>query len=143
VRLAEGSVLPKLFGYIWNSRFVRDQIERKAKTTAGIHKINQSDMSRFVIPLPPLCEQARILSAVERTISVALAIEQTAGANEARCFRLRQSIVKWAFEGKLVDQDPNDEPASLLLDRIRAERAACMRPPKSRKSRVLDVEAAR
>lgn len=41
-----------------------------------------------------------------------------------RCSRLRQSILKWAFEGRLVDQNPSDEPASVLLDRIRAERAA-------------------
>jgi type I restriction enzyme S subunit len=38
--------------------------------------------------------------------------------------QLRQSILKWAFEGKLVDQEPADEPASLLLERIKAERAA-------------------
>jgi type I restriction enzyme S subunit len=42
----------------------------------------------------------------------------------ARCARLRQSILKWAFEGKLGDQDPNDEPASVLLERIKAEREA-------------------
>jgi type I restriction enzyme S subunit len=41
-----------------------------------------------------------------------------------RCARLRQAVLKWAFEGKLVDQDPTDEPAEKLLARIRAERAA-------------------
>ena len=49
--------------------------------------------------------------------------ELVASATSQRCARLRQSILKWAFEGKLVDQDPNDEPASVLLERIRAERA--------------------
>jgi hypothetical protein len=46
------------------------------------------------------------------------------GDTVSRLSRLRQSIPKWAFEGKLVDQDPTDEPASVLLERIKAERAA-------------------
>jgi type I restriction enzyme S subunit len=48
-----------------------------------------------------------------------------------RCSRLRQSILKWAFEGRLVDQHPNDEPAEALLARIRAERESAT-PKKTR-----------
>ena len=52
-----------------------------------------------------------------------------------RCQRLRQSILKWAFEGKLVDQDPNDEPAAVLLGRIQAERAAMETTAAKKKAR--------
>jgi hypothetical protein len=53
-----------------------------------------------------------------------------------RITRLRQGVLKWAFEGKLVDQDPNDEPAEKLLDRIREERAASTPVKKSRKRKA-------
>jgi type I restriction enzyme S subunit len=57
-------------------------------------------------------------------MTIALAAAGDVSTNAQRGARLRQSILKWAFEGRLVDQDPTDEPASVLLERIRAERAA-------------------
>ena len=61
---------------------------------------------------------------MSRLPSVADEMAQSALQNAERSRRFRQSILKWAFEGKLVDQDLNDEPASVLLERIRSERAA-------------------
>jgi type I restriction enzyme, S subunit len=73
-------------------------------------------------PLPPLAEQERIVAEVEERLSVASAVERQVEANLARASRLRQAILKRAFAGQLVPQDPADEPASALLERIRAAR---------------------
>lgn len=81
------------------------------------------------IPLPPLAEQRDIAEEVGRLFSVADEVETSVRSQLTRIARLRQSILKSAFEGKLVDQDPNDEPASALLARIRAERNHEAHPP--------------
>ena len=78
----------------------------------------------MALPLPPLAEQHRIVAEVERRLSVIQKTEATVEASLARAKRLRQSILKQAFSGNLVPQDPDDEPASVLLERIRAEREA-------------------
>ena len=87
-------------------------------------KLTQAALNSIPIPLPPLAEQRRIVAEVERRLSVAQQAEATVEASLARGERLRQSILKQAFSGKLVSQDPDDEPASALLERIRAEREA-------------------
>lgn len=102
----------------------RAAIERVASSTSGLHTLSLSKVSRLPVPLAPLAEQLRAVTEVDRLTTLALAAEREVLANSRRLARLRQSILKWAFEGRLVDQDPSDEPASVLLERIRAERQA-------------------
>jgi len=90
--------------------------------------INREILKGIAIPVPPLSEERRIVAEVERRLSVVQEVESVIAANLARAERLRQSILKRAFEGKLVPQDPNDEPASVLLERIRAV-GAVRHPP--------------
>ena len=87
----------------------------------------------MLIPLPPLAEQRRIVAEIELRLSAIKQAESAVEANLARAERLRQSILKQAFSGKLVPQDPNDEPASALLARIRAEREKAQEADKSKR----------
>jgi type I restriction enzyme S subunit len=131
LRLSEVPSVRKYIATIWSSRFIRSQIEKRARTTAGIYKISQGDIDRFIVPLPPLNEQVAIIEAIEKRFSVIDELEAVIAINLKRADRLRQAILKRAFEGKLVPQDPTDEPASMLLERIRAEHEQAMEKPKA------------
>ena len=87
-------------------------------------KLTQAAMNRIVLPLPPLEEQQQIVAEVGQRLSLTHVSQSQITANHKRSARLRQSILKRAFEGKLVPQDPNDEPASVLLERI-SSRTGC------------------
>ena len=89
---------------------------------SGLQHIHLEDLRADCIPLAPLTEQQRIVAEVERRLSVVDQMEAAVDSGLKRAERLRQAILKRAFEGRLVPQDPNDEPASVLLERIRAER---------------------
>ena len=103
--------------------------------------LNLSLVRQISIPLPPLAEQQRIVAELERILSVIQNAETTVLANLKRVWRLRQSTLKRAFSGRLVPQDPSDEPAKVLLEHILAERSAARtatsgkrRTPRSSKS---------
>ncbi len=121
-RLSSG-MSPMFFTRLWNAPFVRDQLELKAKTTAGIFKVNQYDLATCILPMPPLAEQCRIRVQAERVLDEALVVNESCARTVQRCRILRQSILQWAFAGRLVDRDPADEPAEALVERLRAERA--------------------
>lgn len=123
IRARVVGVRPDLFAHLWDSFSVRQHLEKRAKTTAGIYKINQTDLEQTPIPLAPSTEQTRLSERMELLSSELDASYALLQRTVARLTRLRQSILKWAFEGKLVDQDPSDEPAERLLARIRAQRA--------------------
>ena len=90
---------------------------------SNVPQLNHKDIDPLPFPLPPLLEQQVIVSEVESRLSVADEVEKTITAELKRAEQLRQSILKKAFSGKLVPQDPNDEPASALLERIKAEKS--------------------
>jgi len=121
-RLVESDVLPKWLHLFVSSRQGRSFIESHAASSAGQHNISLSLMHSMALPLPPLAEQEQIVAEVERRLSVAEDAEARVAAGLKRAARLRQSILKRAFAGDLVPQDPTDEPASALLERIAVER---------------------
>lgn len=90
---------------------------RKGATKAGL---GLDDIKDFPVPMAPFAEQKKIVQEVESRLSVCNKIEESIESSLQQAEALRLSIIKKAFEGKLVLQDPNDEPAEKLLERIRA-----------------------
>ena len=111
---------------------------QRVKVGGGTHtfKINLGDIPDFLIPLPPYEEQLRIREKLSAILDHVGDYEELQDARERLDAelpdRLRKSILQLAVQGKLVEQDPTDEPASALLDRIRAERAALVKAKKIR-----------
>lgn len=121
VRVANGIESRYVSHYI-NAPGGRQWVRSVVSQQVGQANVNGSKLKGCAIPLPPKSEQERIVDEVERMFSIVFAATAQVTRNSEQCSRLRQSILKWAFEGKLADQDPSDEPASVLLERIKAER---------------------
>lgn len=126
-------LLPEFLELYWNSPAASRRVQSVASSTSGLHTLSTGKLKVLPVAIPPLEEQARIVSEVERQVSFLDACEQGIDGGQACAAALRRSVLKAAFEGQLVPQDPTDEPASVLLERVRAERAAPNAPRRSRR----------
>lgn len=110
----------------------------KEATGSTIKNVGLKTMREFEVPIPPnISEQNRIVDEIESRLSVCDKIEESISTSLLQAEALRQSILKKAFEGKLVAQDPNDEPASVLLERIKAEKAKNKPAKKVKEKKVI------
>ena len=104
----------------------RSYLRKQARGSAGsMPKISQNMLAELTLPVPPRAEQDEILTRFGSLVASAADLMSGKVATATRrVVTLRQSILRRAFEGHLVPQDPNDEPASAVLERLRAEKEA-------------------
>lgn len=115
-------ILPVFIFYF----LVRESFRKTAQCymtgAVGQRRVPAEYLKQIKINLPTLEEQQKIVEEIEKRFAVADNVLEVVEENLKNAEQLKQSILKKAFEGKLVPQDPNDEPASVILERIKSER---------------------
>ena len=110
------------------------EVSTQTKGSAGQVNISLSQCRDFSFPVPPVDVQNEIIQRAEQLFAFADQLEAKVSSAQRRINTLTQSLLAKAFRGELVPQDPNDEPASALLERIRAQLATAPKPKRGRKS---------
>ncbi|MBF9605340.1 restriction endonuclease subunit S [Streptococcus pseudopneumoniae] len=118
------SVSSTFMNYFFQSSHFRSQLDDANTTT--IFQVTQKMLKETLLPLPPLAEQKRIVAQIERALKkveiYAESYNQLQKLDKEFPDKLKKSILQYAMQGKLVEQDPNDEPVEVLLEKIRAEK---------------------
>lgn len=117
------TIFPEFFKYYFESAFLKSLYKLETHG-ATMDVLNLGIIQSLPFPICSLKEQAVLIQELESRFSITDQLEQTITTALQQSEVLRQSILKKAFSGQLVPQDPNDEPASVLLERIKAEKAA-------------------
>ena len=111
------SVVPYFLYYTCVSEYMQNEIKNNASATT-LPILNKGNFSKIAFPLPPLEEQKRIVFEIERWLSFVDVVERGKSDLQTTISQAKSKILDLAIHGKLVPQDPNDEPASELLKRI-------------------------
>jgi len=109
--------------YALNTQYAKGFCKKVKSDGVNQSNINAQKLGRFEIPLPPLKEQEEIVRQVDRLFALADKMEAHYKKAKEKIDKLPQSILAKAFRGELVQQDPNDEPAHLLLEKIKTQKA--------------------
>ena len=115
---------------------------RDVSGTTTINQLTQNNFNAFLVPIPPIEEQQRIVERIEEIMPIADKYEKSQESLDklnADIFdKLKKSVLQEAIQGRLVPQDPNDEPASVLLERIKEEKAKLFKEGKLKKKDLVD-----
>ncbi|MFE0553014.1 restriction endonuclease subunit S [Streptomyces pilosus] len=134
VRVGE-DVLPEYVTLVLQSRRGRSYFKSRAKGLAGsMPKIDQSAIENFIIPVPALDEQKRVVAAVREQTDRVSRVSAELDRALRRSVGLRNALLRTAFSGKLIPQDSEGEPVRVVLARIRTERASQAKPKRTRKA---------
>ena len=142
IRANSAIVLPEYLALLISSHLVRVQIEGFAKSTSGVNNINSGEIQSLIVPLCSIQEQQEVAVQLSATISSMDATATEVDEQLRTTDTLRQAILKKAFVGQLVAQDPSDEPAPVLLEKIRKERVKAGKSgPTARRNRKAKTAA--
>ncbi len=133
---------PRWLSLYLQSRKGRDRLIANAKQAVNQASINQADVKRTMVPIPTTDAQKDLMQCAEKYLSLIAGAADAIHTLEMRAARLRNSILAGAFSGQLAPQDPNDEPASILLERIRNQRAQQESETRSPRPRKRSAAAA-
>lgn len=136
VRLKDPDFPPEFVSHYANEFGQQYFIDQGTQTT-NLASISKRRVMALPVPVPSAAEAKEIVRLITDAFAHADRLEAEATRARALLDRLEAAILAKAFRGELVPQDPNDEPASVLLDRIRAERAAAPRPKRGRARKVV------
>ncbi len=140
LRIRLYSTMDPLFVHAYmQSKYFRTLMDHEKSATTSVAAIYQRSLYRSPIPVPPLDEQREIAEHIRETSRLSDRLESEAARARALLDRLEAALLARAFRGKLVPQDPADEPANVLLDRIRARRAAAPRLARGRLPAVAEA----
>ena len=117
------SILPWYIVYVLKSDYLQKKMIKEAKGTA-LKRIILDQINSFLVPLPPLNEQKEIISQVKKNLTLIDSIDNDKSDLQTAIKQTKSKILDLAIHGKLVPQDSSDEPASVLLERLRAEKEA-------------------
>ena len=122
--------------YTFLSSLIFEQI-RQEMHGVNLPRISPKKLAELIIPLPPLSEQSRIAAKIAQLFALLRKVETSTQQYTKLQTLLKSKVLDLAMRGKLVKQDPNDEPASVLLEKIKAEKEQLIKEKKIKKSKPL------
>jgi type I restriction enzyme S subunit len=122
LRPDKSKINPKYLAHFLASSKAEADRRKMAQDTTGLRNLKTREYLAQSLPLPPLPEQQRLVEKIERLLEQSRTAREALDSIPPLLKRFRQAVLAKAFRGELTERDPGDEPASVLLERVREER---------------------